>query len=74
MFERMDWCVLCNSQFSQDVPGTALVVEYGAVSGGKSVMMFRPEKLGAVHWVCARETWDAEFFRWLWNGRSQKSA
>jgi len=71
---RWDWCKLCNCQFAQDVPGTALLLERGAFHAGKLVKRFVTEEAGAFHWACAKEHWDPDLFEALWrvNGDTKK--
>jgi hypothetical protein len=64
--EKNDWCTLCDNQFSQDVPGTAILVEKGGFESGKVVPWFAVEQTGVFHWACARQHWHQEMFNNLW--------
>ena len=72
---RWDWCKLCNDQFAQDVPGTAILLERGAFHMGKLVNRFVTEEAGAFHWACAKDQWDPDLFASLWrtNGDAKKN-
>lgn len=63
---RWDWCQICNEQFSQDVPGTAILLERGAFHTGKLVNRFVTEGAGAFHWACAKSSWDLDLFASIW--------